>query len=359
MSSLPLKASQIKTEFSEFDSEPLITGLAGPDNEIKKIAAIETAGSSDLVFADKKEFVQMAIEKKPAAIVTSKEFADKLSQQLPESSILACANTGVAHALIKTRYADRNFSESEWGRVHPTAVIHETAEVSQSATVGPGAVIGARVKIGENSVVMANTVIEHDATIGNNTVIHPNVTIGYNCHIGNEVFIHAGTVIGSEGYGFSMDARKRNHRIPQTGNVVIEDRVRLGANNAVDRGAYAETRIGEGTKTDNLCHFAHNVTIGKDCLLTSGFIVAGSTKIGDRIIASGMTGILDHLEIPSDTYLLHKAGVNNTIKKPGAYAGTPVQPLDQYLKNVSAAKKTAEMKKTLSDLEKRIKELEK
>ncbi|MCW8920902.1 MAG: UDP-3-O-(3-hydroxymyristoyl)glucosamine N-acyltransferase, partial [Sedimenticola sp.] len=122
----------------------------------------------------------------------------------------------------------------------------------------------------------------------------------------------------------------------------------------IDRATYAETRIGAGTKLDNLSHIAHNVQIGQDCLLTAGFIVAGSTTIGDRVIASGQTGVLDHLEICNDVVLLHRAGVTKSIDKPGAYAGLPVQPLPEYMKNTALMKRLSELRKQVQQLEKRL-----
>ncbi len=152
------------------------------------------------------------------------------------------------------------------------------------------------------------------------------------------------------------DEKGRNHRIPQLGRVVVEDWVSIGAACCIDRGTYGETRIGAGTKLDNFCHIAHNVEIGRDCLLTAGFIVAGSTKIGDRVIASGQAGVLDHLEICDDVVLVRRAGVVEDIDQPGTYAGLPAEPLSSYMKNRAVLMKLSDLRKRVRQLEKKLSE---
>jgi UDP-3-O-[3-hydroxymyristoyl] glucosamine N-acyltransferase len=263
---------------------------------------------------------------------------------------------GLAHALIKQKYGGRDFNQSGWEAFHPTAMIHETANIGSDTVIEPRVVIGKNVKIGPRSRIMAGTVIENNAIIGHDTIIHPLAVIGYECQIGNHVVIGSGTIIGSEGYGFAQDAQHKSHSIPQTGIVIIEDRVRLGANNCIDRATYQETRIGAGTKLDNLCHVAHNVKIGQDCLLTAMLCVAGSTTIGDRVMTSGQTGILDHVNICDDTVLLHRAGVTKDIQKPGAYAGFPVQPLVEYMKNTAIMRMATDLRQRISKIEKKLQE---
>jgi UDP-3-O-[3-hydroxymyristoyl] glucosamine N-acyltransferase len=320
--------------------------------QIQAISAIETAGPGCLVFLDKPDFLPFVEERKPTAVVTSKKFQEQIAQM--GSAVILANNVSLAHAKLKQKYASRDFSKSGWTNNHSSCVIHPSAEIDPSVVLEPGVVIGAEVKIAADCRIMANTVIENGVSIQSKTIIHPNVVIGYNCQIGSEVVIESGSVIGSEGFGFAQDQARKSHTIPQTGIVVIEDRVRVGANCCIDRAAYGETRIGSGTKFDNLCHVAHNVQIGKDCLLTAMFVVAGSSKIGDRVIASGATGIIDHINVCNDVVLLHRAGVTKDVDKPGAYAGLPLQPMTDYMKNTSAMKSLNEMRKRLIALEKHL-----
>ena len=208
------------------------------------------------------------------------------------------------------------------------------------------------VKLGERVVIMANTVVEVNARIGEETVVHPNVVIGYNCEIGARCIIKSGCIIGMEGFGFAQDQQRKSYRIPQLGKVVIEDDVVTGANCTVDRATYGETRICSGVKIDTLCHIAHNVKLDEDVIIASQTSIAGSTYIGKRVLMSGQTGVLDHLNISDDVVLVQRAGVISDIDKPGMYAGHPLQPVRQYFKNSASLMKLTEIKKRLDRLEK-------
>ncbi len=342
--------------FNDWQDQGLITAHHGPDQNVTGIAAVEACGAGDLVFVDKSAFAPAAIANKPACVVTTAALAAEFAAQ-EDLAILVAANVGLAQALMRQKYCDRELRGDEWPAVHASAVIHPTAQLGEGTVVGPGVVIGADVATGSECVIMAGSVIEHGARLGDRTIIHPNVTVGYDCELGHEVIVHSGSVIGCEGYGFAQDDKGRSHRIPQLGKVVIEDRVRVGACNCIDRAAYAETRIGAGTKLDNLCHIAHNVIVGQDCLLTAGLIVAGSTKLGNRVVASGSTGILDHLEICDDTVFVHRASVTKDITEPGVYAGMPAQPLAEYMKNQAAARRINDMRRSLRQLEAKVEAL--
>ncbi len=337
---------------SEFKESGILTELRGADTEIFNISPVEKCGTGDLVFIDRKDFVELAIERNPGAIVLTDEI-DK--QYFVESSIprLITPSVNLALALIRQKYADRDVRNEDWAGISPNAVIHKSANIANDVIIGPNCVIGSDVIIESGVVLLSSIVVEFGTNIGEGTTIHPNVTIGYNTEIGKNVIIKSGTVIGSEGFGFAQDSKRTSYRVPQTGRVVIEDDVVIGANCAIDRATFDITKIGRGTKMDNLCHIAHNVIIGEDCLLTAGLVVAGSTKIGNRVITSGQTGILDHLNIADDTVFLHRAGVTDHVTEPGAYAGLPLQPLQKYLKNMVIMRKLAELRKTIKDIEKK------
>lgn len=327
---------------------------AVPDNcLVTGIAAVQDCGPGDLVFADKPTLLPFVLERKPAVVIAARALREALTAASPATVVLIVGPVALAHAFIKQRYAARDFSAAGWdGPVHPSAVVHPTAVIGADTVVEPRAIIGRNVVIGARCRIMSGAVIEHDAILGDDTIVHPNAVVGYACRLGNEVVVGAGSVIGSEGFGFAQDAQRRSHPIPQTGIVVIGDRVRIGANNTIDRATYAETRIGAGTKFDNLCHVAHNVMIGEDCLLTAMFCIAGSSTVGDRVIASGQTGVIDHVNISDDVVLVHRAGVVKDIDKSGVYAALPTQPLDEYLRNTAASRKGAELRRRVADLEK-------
>jgi UDP-3-O-[3-hydroxymyristoyl] glucosamine N-acyltransferase len=338
--------------FSAFAQQGIVKEMSGPDQPVHRIAPIEDCGPGDLVFVDKPKYATLVARRQPAVVVTS----FKLKALFADSdglTLLLSPNVNLAQALIKQRYAGRQFEAADWPQIHPSAVIHETAVLEATATVEPRAVIGRNVRLGERTRIMAGAVVEHDAQVGSDTIVHPNAVIGYGCRVGSEAVIGAGAVIGSEGYGFAQDQQGKSHPIPQTGNVVLGDRVRVGANCCIDRAAYRTTRIGAGTKLDNLCHIAHNVEIGEDCLLTSMFCVAGSTTIGNRVMSSGQSGVSDHVTICDDVVLLHRAGVVADIDQPGAYAGLPVQPFKEYMRNTAVFRMLADLRRRLLDLEDR------
>ena len=349
---MDVRASSI---FEEFAPTGLLTAIEGEDVSLKDIAAVEACGPGDLVFVDSVEAAETIGNQRPSAVVTSPAFQVLLATA-PGLTLLVANNVKLAHALIRQRFADRDVLHTEWPQIHPSAVIHTTSEIGKGSTIGPHVVLGENVRIGKETAIMAGTVVEQGAKIGDRSVIHPNVTIGYDCEIGNEVIIQSGAVVGTEGYGFAQDEKGRSHRIPQLGRVVIGDRVSIGSGCCIDRATYAATRIGAGTKLDNLCHIAHNVEIGRDCLLTAGFVVAGSTRIGDRVMASGQSGALDHLEICSDVVLVHRAGVTKSIDKPGMYAGLPHQPFPSYMKNMAVMKNLSDLQKKVRILEKKLPE---
>ena len=323
------------------------------DRIVRRVAAIEDGGPGDLVFLDKAANLHHVTAQRPEAVVTVARHADAVATA-GDVAVLVAPNLSLAHALVKQRYGARDHASSGWEGVHASAVIHPTAEVDPTAVIEPRVVIGARSQIGPRCRIMAGAVIENDVRIAAGTVVHPLVVIGYGCIIGADVVIESGSVIGSQGFGFAQDASRRSHVIPQTGIVMIADRVRIGANNCIDRATYQVTRIGAGTKFDNLCHVAHNVTIGEDCLLTAMLCVAGSSRIGNRVMTSGQTGIIDHVEVCDDVVLVHRAGVVKSISTPGVHASLPAQPLDDYLKSTAVVRAAPELRRRLVELEKSV-----
>ena len=348
---LSVTVSDIMSEFQP--KGILLEAFGGEHIVINGLGSTDHYKSTDLIFMDKEDVIKKFQTLKPAAVVTTAKLKPLLDA-IPNLAVMVAPNLPMAHASLKQRYAGRDFATTGWSGIHPTAIIHESVTIGENTIVEPRAVVGAGTQIGKNCRIMAGVVIENDVRIGDGSIVHPLSVIGYGCQIGNDVVINSGSVIGSEGYGFAQDAKRKSHPIPQTGIVVIEDRVRVGANNCIDRAAYFETRIGAGTKLDNLCHIAHNVQIGEDCLLTAHFCIAGSSEVGNRVIASGQTGVSDHVKICDDSVLLHRAGVTKDIETPGAYAALPLQPLKEYMKNAVLARKLTEMRDRVKALEEKI-----
>jgi UDP-3-O-[3-hydroxymyristoyl] glucosamine N-acyltransferase len=338
--------------FSRFHEDGLLSQHTGPDVTVTGIAPVEHCGPGHLVFVDHPKYLPTIVAQRPSAIITSDAVAELIDME--GLAVMTSPNVRLAIALIKQAFDDRDVRQTEWPRIHPSAVVHDTVIVPDTVLIGPGAVIGADVEIGEKAVIMANAVIEHGASIGAGSVLHPGCFVGYNCRIGSDCILKPGCVVGSEGFGFAQDEHRHNHRIPHTGCVIIGDRVVIGANTTIDRATYGSTIVETGTVIDALCHLGHNVEIGEDCIICAHTGISGSSRFGKRVIATGQTGVLDHVSVADDCVLLHRAGLNNSIKEPGMYAGGPTQPLQQYLKNMAVLPRLHEIWSRLKRLEKAV-----
>jgi UDP-3-O-[3-hydroxymyristoyl] glucosamine N-acyltransferase len=351
---MSIRASRL---FEEFRRSGLLQEMAGDDAVIEGVSAAEQCSSRDLVFVDRESFVRPALDGGAAAVITDPGLAAAFAGA-PRMAVMTAPNVKLARALVTQRFFDRDLRPKGTPRIDPSAVIADSAEIADSARIGANVCVGPGASVGEDAVLLANAVVEERAIVGDRTVIHPGVVIGFECEVGRDVIILAGTIIGSEGFGFAQDVERRSHRIPQLGKVVIEDRVVIGANCCLDRGTHGATRVGTGTVMDNLCHIAHNVEIGENCILTAMLCVAGSTRIGKRVMTSGQVGIIDHVTITDDVALVQRAGVARDIKTPGPYAGYPLMPLKDYLKNQASLRRLTSMRDTIMQLEKRIAALE-
>jgi UDP-3-O-[3-hydroxymyristoyl] glucosamine N-acyltransferase len=241
--------------------------------------------------------------------------------------------------------------------------IHLSAVISEDAQIGDKVFIGAFVCIGENSIIGEGTQIRAGAKIGDNVrvgkncVIHPNVFIDDNVTIGNSVILHAGVIVGADGFGY-VRGNEGYVKFPQIGTVVIEDEVEIGANTCIDRGALGETRIGRGTKIDNLVQVAHNVSIGERVVIASQTGISGSTVIESDAVIGGQVGFGDHARVLSGAIIGSKAGVlPGKIVRAGVWWGVPVQPLDEYKRQNAYVKALPRLREEVKELQKQVAEL--
>ncbi|MEK7745135.1 MAG: UDP-3-O-(3-hydroxymyristoyl)glucosamine N-acyltransferase, partial [Elusimicrobiota bacterium] len=193
---------------------------------------------------------------------------------------------------------DKERARPEAPGISPKAEVHYEARLGKDVTVAPFAVISARTLVGDGTRIGAGSFLGYNVRVGKDCLIYPNVSIGDYCEVGDRVIIHSGTVLGSDGYGFWTDPRTgKHHKIPQIGRVVVEDDVEIGSNVSIDRATTGETRVGAGTKIDNLVQLGHNVVLGRNCLVVSQVGIAGSTEAGDQVILAGQVGLAGHLKI--------------------------------------------------------------
>jgi UDP-3-O-[3-hydroxymyristoyl] glucosamine N-acyltransferase len=315
-----------------------------------KVLPPELADNESLVFVSKPDQLESALKAKAPIIVAHR------SIKLPESgaTFFTAGSVQLGMAAIIPLFDGKMNRFSQPTKIHPTAVIHQTAHLEKGVGIGPFVVIGENVRIGEGTTIAAHTVVEADAVIGAHTLLHSQVFIGGHCVVGSHCEIHPHATIGADGFSFAPTREGTHKKIPQIGRVIIGDWVEIGANCTIDRAALTETRIGEGTKFDNLCHVGHNVEIGKHCVFAAGFMIAGSSKIGDNCMFGGSTMVTDHATICSGVIVAGKSGVTKDITVPGQYGGYPLEPLRDAMKTIAnlahltrIRKETAKMMKHL------------
>ena len=237
--------------------------------------------------------------------------------------------------------------------VHPSAVVDKSAKLGAGVHIGPHAVVEAAAEIGDNAVISAGCYVGAETSIGANSRLYPNVTVRERCVIGRNVILHPGVVIGSDGYGY-IKADGKHNKIPQVGRVIIEDDVEIGANSAVCRAALDATIIGAGSKLDNLVHIAHNVHVGKNCLIMAGAAIAGSTAIGDNVIIGGQAGISDHITIGENAIVMAKTGIMTDLAPGAVVFGHTGRPRLQAMKIEVLLSKLPELYLTVQKLRKKF-----
>jgi UDP-3-O-[3-hydroxymyristoyl] glucosamine N-acyltransferase len=236
------------------------------------------------------------------------------------------------------------------GREEPSFV-HDTATMGNDVYIGAFAYIGKNVRIGNNVKIYPQVFIGDDVTIGDNTVLNPGVKVYHRCVLGKNVIVHAGTVIGSDGFGFAPQADGTFKKVPQMGNVVLEDDVEVGSNSTIDRATIGSTMVHAGAKIDNLVQIAHNVEIGSHTVIAAQTGISGSTKVGKGVMIGGQVGIVGHIKIGDGAKINAQSGVSKSLDNGKAVTGSPAYD------NTSALRSQA-VSRRLPELEKKVKELE-
>ena len=237
--------------------------------------------------------------------------------------------------------------------VASTAVVDATSEVDPTAEVGHHAVVAAGAKIGAGSCVSAGCYVGPGSAIGRDCYVYPRVTICGGVTLGDRVILHAGVVLGADGFGYAK-SDEGALKVPQIGGVLIEDDVEIGANTTIDRATLGQTRVGKGTKIDNLVMVAHNVEIGRHCLIVSQTGIAGSSRLGDGVITAGQVGIVDHVEIGDGAILAAQSGVAGDVPAGKTYLGSPARDHSQQKRLFAYMTKLPEWARRLRDLESKV-----
>jgi len=313
-----------------------------------RVSAFDTAGPDSITFAAEAKLLGKISECKAAAIIVNK----KVDSPTP---LLVVDN--VERALIETLKQFMPALTKLPAGIHKTAVVEAGAQVDKTASIGPLACIRTGAKIGERTVIGAGVKIGEGSIIGSDCRLEDNVVVYHNCTIAGNCIIGANSTIGATGFGYYfIDGQHR--LIPHTGGVILEDCVEIGANTCIDRAKFGNTIIGAGTKIDNLVQIAHNVVIGKCCLIAAQVAIAGSSKLGNGVVLAGQVGIKDHITIGDGTKVGAQAGVMNDIGPNEKVVGSPAIDLKEKMRQVLFEQKLPEMSKQLKQLVKRVEEIE-
>jgi UDP-3-O-[3-hydroxymyristoyl] glucosamine N-acyltransferase len=317
--------------------------------DITSAADLVTAGPNQIAFVDRQiEDLNTAA----SCLIAPNAFT--LSPSI-KATLIVAKNPRLSFAKAAALLHPRKQRKPE---VHSSAVIAGTAKLGSNVFIGAFTCVGDNSSIGNGTEIRAGAKIGDDVTVGQNCVIHPNVFVEDGCSVGNGVILHAGVIIGADGFGYVKDASGEYKKFPQIGTVIIEDNVEIGANTCVDRGALGETRIGEGTKIDNLVQVGHNVQIGKRCVIAAQTGISGSTVIEDDCVIGGQVGFGDHARVKSGAIIGSQAGVlPGKIVRPGVWWGTPIQPLDEYKRQNAHVKGLDRLKTEVKELKRKLDEL--
>jgi UDP-3-O-[3-hydroxymyristoyl] glucosamine N-acyltransferase len=319
------------------------------DVEITRVAGLDAAQPGDVTFFSNPKYAHALKATRGSAVI--------LAEDAPAAPV----------AMLRSKHPYLSFAQAlelltpeppPRPGIHPTAVVGEGVALGDAVSLGPCVVVGDGARLGDRVTVKAHAVIGPGVTIGEDSVIHARVSVRERCALGRRVVVQDGAVIGSDGYGFVTDGEGRHHKIPQRGPVVIEDDVEIGANTTIDRPAVGETRIGAGTKIDNLVQVAHGVHVGRHVLLAAQVGIAGSSTIGDHVVLAGQVGVAGHLTIGDRARATAQTGIPNSVDAGALVSGYPAIDNRDWLKSSAVFRRLPELKKQLHDLATRLERLE-
>lgn len=330
----------------------LINGkISGNESlEISNLAKIEEAKPGELTFLYLSSYEKFFPSTKASAIIVKEGF----NKSRNDLTYIECSSPEKAFFKIIRKYFTPKISLNG---IDDSAFVHPDAVIGENVALGKNVVVSSGCKIGDHSKIFHNTTLYENVCLGKNCLVHSNVSIRENCIIGDDVIIHSGTVIGSDGFGYSTNEKGEYLKIPQIGNVIIEDNVELGSNVSIDRAAIGSTVIKRGSKIDNLVQIAHNVSIGEDTVISAQTGISGSTKVGKHCILAGQAGLAGHLELGDNVVITAQSGVAKSLLKPGYYMGTPAREIKSAQKVGAHVQNLPEYAKKISELEIQINQL--
>ncbi|MBC7948359.1 MAG: UDP-3-O-(3-hydroxymyristoyl)glucosamine N-acyltransferase [Chitinophagaceae bacterium] len=317
-----------------------------PEAAVTSFAKIEEAQQGQLSFLANPKYEEYLYSTNASVVIINEDFELK---QPVKATLVRVKDAYSAFAILLSKYQE--IMQHQLSGVQQPSFIAPTATYGENVYIGAFAYIGENVKIGDHTKVYPNVFIGDGVTVGDHCILHPGVKIYHDCIIGAHVTIHAGSVIGSDGFGFAPLPDGSFKKIPHLGNVIIEDRVEIGANAAIDRATLGSTLIKQGAKLDNLIQIAHNVEIGSSTVIAAQSGISGSTRVGNGVMIGGQVGIVGHIQIGDGARINAQSGVSKSLEPGKAVTGSPAY-------DFTAALRSQAISRQLPELEKRVKELE-
>jgi UDP-3-O-[3-hydroxymyristoyl] glucosamine N-acyltransferase len=323
-----------------------------PTVSVASFGKIEEAKEGELSFLANPKYEEFIYSTKASVIIIND---DLVLKQPIAATLIRVPNAYSAFATLLTKYQE--IAQQQLAGIQEPSYISKTATYGQNVFIGAFAYLGEKVNVGNNTKIFPNAYLGNNVSVGDNCVIHPGVKIYHDCKIGNNVIIHGGTIIGSDGFGFAPQADGSFIKVPQIGNVVIEDNVEIGSNTTIDRATIGSTLIKAGAKLDNLIQVAHNVEIGNSTVIAAQAGISGSTKIGNGVMIGGQAGIVGHIQLGDGAKVNAQSGVSKSIEPGKAVTGSPAYDYTSALRSQAAARKLPELEKRVKELEALIKTL--
>jgi UDP-3-O-[3-hydroxymyristoyl] glucosamine N-acyltransferase len=341
----------------DFSAQAIAQFLGGtvegnPDVRVNTVAKIEEGHPGALSFLANPKYAHYIYITQSSIVLVNNDF---IVESPIKATLVRVNNAYESFASLLQLYAQ---SKKQKQGVETLSFIHSSAKVGENLYLGAFAYISENVVLGNNVKIYPNAYIGDNVKIGDNTIVYPSVTIYEDCVIGNECVLHAGSVVGADGFGFASGEDTNYKKIPQIGNVIIEDHVEIGANATIDRATMGSTILRKGVKLDDHVHIAHNVEIGENTVMAAQSGVAGSTKIGKNCMFGGQVGISPHIRIADGVKAGAQAGIPSDIKKEGSIVlGSPASDISAQRRSMAVYKNLPELRSRLSDLEKIVEEL--
>ena len=344
----------------EFSAEQIAGILNGdiqgnPNVVVNDLSKIEEGKTGTLSFLSNPKYEEYIYKTESSICIVNKTFEQQ--KELPKTLTLVKVDDAYA-CFAKLLEMYNQLYQKESGIEDPSFISKE-ATIGKNCHIGAFCYISKNVTLENNVTLYPNAYIGENVTIKSGTKIYPNVTVYHDCKIGANCIIHSGTVIGSDGFGFAPNEKGEFQKIPQIGNVQIEDNVEIGSNVSIDRATMGSTFIRKGVKIDNLCQIAHNVDVDENSAMAAQVGIAGSSKIGKNVLIGGQAGISGHLKIADQTKIVAQSGIPSTVKKAQTLMGTPGIPIDDFKKSYFGFRKLPYLLKKVQELEQKIESLTK